>query len=228
MRKRLKNQNGNTILEFAVVVTFLVPLLAGAFTTGMTLAKGIQVAGVCRDAGILMIRAVVNPYSGLDLSQTQNQKIIVRASAGLGMALDASQTPDTSGKSAVILSKVLLVGDSECATGISPAPAGAPPWNAGNCPNYGSYVFAYRVVVGNQTRWASVMGTPPSSIVGTGGVISAHDIASNTADRASHLGTGGIITLAAGSFALISEMYADVSALNLFSTPPILYARNVT
>ena len=88
MRIRLKRpgQKGNTMLEFALTMSFLVPLFAGMFSIGMTLDKGIEVSNVCEDAALLMVDSVTNPASGLDLSQTLNQRIIVRAANGLGMA----------------------------------------------------------------------------------------------------------------------------------------------
>src|SRR5579872_7005432 len=103
-RKRTEGRKeaGNTIIEFGLVMVFLVPMFAGAFTIGLALAKGIQVSNVARDAVVLMVRAVTDPNSGLDLSLAQNQRIIVRAATGLGMNADAQQNPDPSGKSVVI------------------------------------------------------------------------------------------------------------------------------
>ncbi len=99
-------ESGNTILEFALVMTFLVPMFAGAFTIGMALTKAIQVSNVAYDAVVLLVRSNTDPESGLDLSQTQNQRIIVQAAAGLGMASDAQDDPSTTGSAVVILSKV--------------------------------------------------------------------------------------------------------------------------
>ena len=48
-------------------MVFLVPMFAGSFTIGMALAKDIQVSNVARDAVVLMVRAVTDPESGLDL-----------------------------------------------------------------------------------------------------------------------------------------------------------------
>src|SRR5579864_3163883 len=146
-RWRQRKDRGNTILEFALVMCFLVPMFAGAFTIGMAVTKGIQVSNVARDALVLMVRTITDPRSGLDLSQTQNQRIIVRAANGLGMNANAQYDPRSSGLGVVILSKVILVGNAECSLGIVPAPGGAPPWNAGNCPNFNNYVFAYRIVI---------------------------------------------------------------------------------
>jgi hypothetical protein len=229
-RGRRKSQGGNSILEFAVVMSFLLPMFAGAFSLGMTIARGIEVSNVCRDAAVLMVRSVFDPQSKLDLSQVQNQKLLMHGAAGLQMTTDNQGTPDPNGKGVVILSKIILVSDAECSAGIVPAPTGAPPWNASNCPNYGSYVFGYRVVIGNGGRWTSTLGTPPSAIIQSGGTISALNIASNTANRAQRFGAGGIMTLNPSTYALVSEMYADVSSLNIFSIfpTPILYSRTIS
>ncbi len=224
-----RNERGNAILEFALVMVFLVPMFTGAFTIGMALAKGIQVSNVARDAAVLMVRSVTDPNSGLDLSLTQNQRIIVRAASGLGMNSNAQQDPDPNGKSVVLLSKVVMVGPAECSVGITPAPAGAPPWNSGNCPNYGQYVFAYRVVVGNGSKWSSTLGNPGGAIQADG-TISANDIATNSGDRVANFQPTTGMTLTPGAFALVSEMFADVSFLNFFSilSNPTMYARSIS
>ena len=204
-------------------------MLGGAFTIGMALTKAIQVSNVTGDAVVLMVRSNTDPDSGLDLSQTQNQRIIVQAAAGLAMASNAQNDPNPSGSAVVILSKVVMVGPTECSVGIIPAPSGAPPWNAGNCVNYGSYVFAYRVVIGNGTRWSSTIGSPGGQVQ-SDGTITASDIATNSADRASTFNTVMGMTLSASTFALVSEMYADVTYLNFFSVlkNPIIYAHSVS
>jgi hypothetical protein len=218
------------MLEFAVVMSVLVPLFAGMFGIGMTMAKGIEVSNVCEDAVLLMVASVTNPDSGLDLSQTQNQRIIVRAANGLGMASDSSYDPSSTGNAAVILSKVVMVGPTECSLGVIPAPHNAPPWNSANCPNYGQYVFQYRVGFGNTTRWSSTIGSPPSNIVLANGTISAVNIATDTSNVATNFGPGGVMTLSASTFALVAEMWADVSNLNIFSIwhTPVIYSRSVS
>jgi TadE-like protein len=234
---RRASQGGNTILEFALVMVFLVPMFAGSFTIGMALAKDIQVSNVARDAVVLMVRAATDPESGLDLSQTQNQRIIVRAASGLGMNSDAQQDPNPSGNGVVILSKVVMVGPTECSLGVVPPPNGVPTttgpnygWTSSNCPNYGSYAFEYRVVIGNGTRWTSVLGSPPSATVQSDGSITAKNIATNTAEQVASYASATGMTLSASTFGLVSEMYADVSFLNFFSIlgNPTLYARSIS
>lgn len=228
MRRQPKRQRGNSILEFALVCAFLVPMFAGTVDVGLLLTKNMQVSNVNRDAVVLLLRSVTDPASGLDLSLAQNQALLLRAANGLGLNQSGTYTADTNGKGVIILSKVIHVGDVECSRGIVPAPGGAPPWNAGNCPNYDQYVFAYRIVIGNGGTFASAFGAPPAAIVASNGTISDSDIAQNTANRATNLGAGGAITVNQSTFALIAETYADVSAVNLFKIiyVPTLYARN--
>ncbi len=221
-------ESGNTMLEFAIVMSVLVPMFAGMFSVGMMLSKGIEVSNVCEDAALLLVSSVTNPQSGLDLSQTQNQQIIVRAAQGLGMAADAQYNPSSTGNGVVILSKVVMVGPAECSVGVIPAPHNAPPWNSSNCTNYGQYVFAYRVAFGNTSRWSSRLGSPPTNIVLSNGTISAVNIATNTSDIATNFAS--VMTLSPSTYSLVSEMFADVSNFNLFSIwqSPVVYAHSIS
>jgi len=228
-RLRERRQNGNTILEFAIVMTFLVPIFTGMFTLGMALTKGIQVSNVAHDAVVLMVTASTNPDSGLDLSQSQNQAIIVDAASGLGMNMSGTNTPNPNGKAVVILSKVIMVGPNECSLGGMTPHGTAPFWDSGNCPNYGSYTFAYRVAFGNTSKWSSTLGSPGGTIQ-SNGTISAHDVASNTSDQDSTFSSVTGMTLLSSNFALVSEMYADVTYLNFFNVMPnpTIYARSIS
>jgi hypothetical protein len=224
-----RRQAGNTILEFAIVMVFLVPLFAGAFTVGMALTKGIQVSNVTHDAVVLMVTSITNSTSGLDLSQPQNQAIIVDAASGLGMNVAGTDTPSSTGLGVVILSKVVMVGPTECSLGGMTPNSTAPFWSASNCPNYGSYAFEYRVVIGNGSRWSSTLGNPGVTIQ-SNGTITPQDIASNTGDQDSTFSTVTGMTLLASNYALVSEMYADVSYLNFFNvmSNPVIYARSIS
>jgi hypothetical protein len=210
-----KSRKGNTILEFAIVGPMLVLLLAGAFTVGMSLVKAIQLGQVCRNANVLVVR-------GINLSQTQNQQLVVRTAAGLGMNITGTTNPDPAGKAAVILTRVLMVGSNACNAGISS-------WdqNPASCPNYGAYVITGRIVIGNQTRWSSPTGTPASPIQSDGTLTDAN-IATNTGNRAT--GFPGIITLGLDEYTFIAEAFADTSELNLFGNmlPPVIQVRNLS
>ena len=56
--RRAKREGGNAIVEFALVATFLVSLLMGTFSIGMTLTRSVQAGVVSRDAGAMFMRYV--------------------------------------------------------------------------------------------------------------------------------------------------------------------------
>ncbi len=230
MRNRSKSESGQALIEFSVVTISLTLLFAGAFTIGAMLTKALQVSNVTRSAAVLMVRSVTDTKADLNLVLTQNQRILIREASGLGMASDAQYDPSSTGNGAIFLTKVLLVGDNECAAGVVPIPSGAPPWNTGNCPNYGSYVWAYYVAIGNNTRWASTFGTPLPSDIQSDGTVKATDIATDTNVAIPSAKVTAAITLSASQYALISETYADVSSISLFSLfkPPVIYYRTIT
>jgi hypothetical protein len=66
--------------------------------------------------------------------------------------------------------------------------------------------------------------------VALNGTVSAANIATNTANRSTGMGSGGALTLNPGTFALIAEMFVDVGDLNLFSSwqTPIIYSRSIS
>jgi hypothetical protein len=224
---RQTGESGHAILEFALVGSFLVPLFAISFTMGMMLQKGIQVGNVSRDAVVLMARGTQDPKKvSLDLSKPANQALLMRAAAGLQMN-KSDWSPDPNGKGAIILSKVVHVGANECAAGIVPAPAGAPPWNTDNCPNYDSYVYMAHIAMGNTSTFSSALGGSPQNVQSDGS-IPASTIASNTGDQVT--GFTSVAVFPRSVYAVVSEVFADISYLNLFSIvkTPIMYARNLS
>src|ERR1700722_3112384 len=230
MRIRSKSQSGQAMLEFAIGTISLTFMFAGAFTIGALLNKAPQVSNVTRSAAVLMVTAVTNTKADLNLVLPQNQRILIREANGLGMASDAQYDPSPTGNGANFLSKIVLVGANECAAGVSPIPGGVPPWNNAACPNYNNYVFAYYVAIGNKTRWASAFGTPPGADVLSDGTVSAQNIATNTSLQIPSATMTSIITMVQSQYALISETYADVSSVSVFSIfkPPVVYYRTIT
>jgi len=226
---RSKSESGQALVEFSIVCISLAFMFAGAFTIGAMLNKALQVSNVTRSAAVLMVRAATDPSSNLNLSDTINQRILIREANVFGMASDASYDPSTTGNGAIFLSQIVLVGANECASGSTLTPVG-PPWNTGNCPNYGSYAFEYYVAIGNVTRWASVFGAPPAADIQSNGSISAANIAMDTSNRVTTPTMTSVITLSASQYALISETFADVSSVSVFSIlkPPVIYYRTIT
>ena len=101
--ERKKGERGNAIIEFALVLSFLVMLLMGTFSIGMTLTKSVQAGVVARDAGAMFMRFV-------DFSLTGNRDLLVRLANGMGM------TP-TGGNGVVILTQITKIGNAQCTAG---------------------------------------------------------------------------------------------------------------
>lgn len=227
MHTQRKSEAGQAMLEFSIVTISLAFMFAGAFTIGAMLNKALQVSNVTRSAAVLMVRSVTDTKADLNLALTQNQRILIREASGLGMASDAQYDPSSTGNGAIFLSKVILVGANECAAGTTGQSA---PWSTSNCPNYNSYVFAYYVPIGNTTRWASTFGAPITADLQTDGTLTAQSIATHTGDSIPSAKVTAAITLAASQYALVSETYADVSSVSVFSIykPPVIYYRTIT
>jgi len=235
MFKRSKSESGQAMLEFAVVTIFLTFLFAGAFTVGMMLTKALQVSNVTRTGAVLLVRSVTDPNNSLNMATSTNQRLLIREANGLGMNLPASTQfdPDPNGNGAIFLSKIVMVGDTECANPAAGLTAHANPpfWDTSNCANFGSYVWEYYVGIGNTTKWASGIGTPPAPDVKANGSISPLDVATLPAVVVPSTTMTPIMTLSSSQYALFSEVYADVSNIAVFAgywKPPIIYYRTIT
>lgn len=211
---------GSVILEFAIIAPLLMLLLAGSFTLGMSVNRAIQASNVNRNAIVLLTRKV-------DLSRSENQMMLIRSAAGLKMNIAGTYSPDPSGSGVVILSKVIRVGPVACSLGI-------PGWNgnAASCPNFGEYVIAQRIGIGNTARWSSAIGAP-ATLLATDGSVSDADIANSSSNRAtgfSRLTTdSGFLYFDNDSFTFVGELFADMTDLNIMSnwlTVPDISLRN--
>lgn len=213
--RRLRRQSGSVIMEFALVTPFLMLLLAGSFTLGMSLNRSIQASNVIRNANVLMTRKI-------DLSKSENQQMLIRSAIGLNMNIAGTYAPNPNGKGAIILTKVIRVGPVQCALGIANYNG-----NTATCPNYGEYVIAQRIGIANTSRWSSAIGNPTSSLASDGSLSDA-DVASVTSNRATGFqkveANGGLVYLEVDQFAYIGELFADVTDLNML---PWLAAPNV-
>lgn len=207
MRKgtvRTRRQQGNAIVEFALVATFLVSLLMGTFSIGMTLTRSVQAGVVSRDAGAMFMRYV-------DFTLTQNKNILVRLANGMGM------TPD-GGRGVVIMTQITKIGDAQCtAGGLTPA----------SCPNNGQNVVVKRVVVGNPAVYTTTYGNPLPAIIQSTGEITAANYLTNTSVRASAFTS--VLALSDGEFAFVSEAYFQTPEITLpgYNNNTYVYQRNI-
>jgi hypothetical protein len=219
--RRQHGQRGNVMMEFALIAPFLMIMLAGAFTLGMSLNRSIQASNVVRNANVLLARRV-------DLSRSENQQMLIRSASGLNFNVPGTHLPNPNGQGVIILTKVIKVGPAQCAMGISG-------WNGNpaTCPNYGQYVIAQRIGIGNTSRWSSALGNPSSAVLSDGSLSDA-DIATVTTNRATGFketaSGAGLIFLDLDMHAYVGELFADVSDLNMLPwlSAPNISIRNVS
>jgi hypothetical protein len=194
-----ERRRGTELVEFALVLSLLVPLLLGSVGAGLNLIRSIQVVQVCRDAGHMFSR-------GVDFSDPPNRQLIERLAEGLDIRADG-------GAGVVILTTVLFVGANQCAAGgLSPS----------SCTNLNDPVIVKRIVIGNAGARASAFGTPPASLLDASGNVSNY--LTNTGARA--VGLQEVLPLQPGDTAYVAEVYvpsADYSFLGSANTG--VYAR---
>lgn len=201
---RRRTAQGSSLVEFALVIVFLVPILLGVFSIGMSLTMSVQASVVARDAGAMFMRYV-------DFSTTANKSLIVRIARGMGMT-------ETGGNGTVILTQILRIGAAQC----------VPPYaNTAACPNFNRNVITRRVIIGNAALTTSTFGTPAPGIVASDGTISVSNYLANATARADAF--SALMTLGDGETAFISEAYFLTPHLDMpgFRTNTFVYQRNI-
>jgi TadE-like protein len=183
IRSKLRQtQRGNTIIEFALVSTVLIPLLLGTVNIGMNMSRSVQVTQLSRDAGHMFVRSV-------DFTSEANQNLLVRIGQGLGITT-------TGGNGRVTLSRVMRVGENECLAG------GRETYE---CPNYQQSVITQQIIIGDQQKRASNLGDVPPDLFGEKNEIDADDYLTDSRVRAN--GFDEILELQPGEFGYVSEAY---------------------
>jgi hypothetical protein len=141
-RRLSKDQRGQSVIEFAVSLPFLVLMAIGTFAVGMVIDRHLTMGQLVRNAGNMFAR-------GISFNSDQNKQFLVSAATGMGMTL-------TGGKSVVYLSLLQMIpANADCGTG------------AGSCTNAGEIVIAQRFTVGNTGIDDSRFGMP-SNILSDG------------------------------------------------------------
>lgn len=221
-RTGVRKRRGSSFTEFAVVAPLLFGLLLAAFSLGSGVSRLVLASAVCRNANVLMAR-------GFDLAKTDNQRLVIRSAAGLGLAGGpgfAAANPQ--GRAVIYLTKVVKLGPNACAQGV-------PNWNGevAACPNFRKYVIASRVAIGNSLRWQSATGNPVSPL-NAKGEVSKLDIAMTTGNRASNFsdqaGQPSIVRLFDDEIAYIAEVFVDAGDLRVPFLIPMdtIRVRNVS
>ena len=204
MRSRPAGRRGNAILEFALVSTFLAPLLVGTFVLGMTMIRNLQATEMSRDAGRLYMRMV-------EVAGAGDPDIGARLAQGLHMTRGG-------GHDAVIVSKVAYVSDAECA-------AGGYASGDTRCANRNQYVFLQQIVIGNPALGGSHFGSTTGAI---------YDTHRNITNYLSHEGLrangfGAVLRLNSGEAAYVSEARLVAPGLDLagHKAGKAVYARSI-
>jgi hypothetical protein len=211
-----RRTKGSFLVEMAIVSWLLVYMLIGSFQIGMMLVRGIQAGEICANGNVLEIR-------GIDLSQTQNQELLLRTAPSLGINTPGSWLPSSTGAGLVVLSQVYNVGPLECSNGVANFDG-----TTATCPNLGQNVIAMRINIGNLAQGSSVAGNP-SSTPGANGFLTPNQICTVTGNVAAG-NFSNVISLTADQYTWVSEVFANSNAYNLFALmrSPTIYMRNLS
>jgi hypothetical protein len=134
-RRLCRDRRGQSVIEFAVSLPFLVLMAVGTFAVGMVIDRHLTMGQLVRNAGNMFAR-------GISFQSNQNKQFLVDAATGMGMTL-------AGGRSVVYLSLLQKIpADSDCGTG------------PGSCGNAGQVVVAQRFTVGNTSIDDSKFGMP--------------------------------------------------------------------
>jgi hypothetical protein len=213
-----RRRKGSFLIEMALTSWVLIYMLIGSFQMGMMLVRAIQAGSVCSNGNVLEVR-------GVDMSQSQNQQLLLRTAPMLGINTAGAWTPNSSGAGLITLSQVYYVGALECSQGITN-------WNgqSSTCPNWHQYVIAMRINIGNTAQGTSVVGNPTDTpATGNKGFLTDAQICNDSGDIAAS-GFSGIVTLTDDQYTWVAEVWANSSAFNFFSwfAAPTIYMRNVS
>ena len=214
---RGKGLRGAACIEFAFITMALIPLLLGTGAAGINMILTLQTIQLARDAGHMYAR-------GLDFSQAGNKTVL----ANVGKTLGLSTTKDT-GSAVVILSALTYVDDATC---VAAGAADAQGHANSNCTNFGQWVFAQRLTIGNTGVRSGNIGSPVTATDQTGwvtvdatsGRITTADYAKKTGARAIFSGVnpysnvnGTVSGLPSGQMLYVAE-----AAAKAFSMPPFI------
>lgn len=208
-RRSRSRERGTAVIEFAFCFAlFWIPLFLGMLVIGFNLIRAVQVTQVARDAGHMYA-------NGINFAQSTYQNLLVSLAIGLNMTT-------TGGNGVVILSTVMYVDSSACTSGGYTA-------NSSSCPNYNTFVFTNRIVVGNSGLHSSNLGSPVSSEMDSNGNVSQAGQLTDKSNQVS--GFSSIIPApSSGSeFAYVSEMFVQSTDTKWawFLSTPIISARSV-
>lgn len=186
-RKRKKPGHGGALIETALLLAAVLPVLLGVAGVGMRLGRSLE--------GMQVTRDVAHMYAlGTDFSLPGTQAI--------AQALSRTFTLTSTGNSVLILSRIVKVYQADC--------DGA---GLGVCPNLGQTVLAQRLSLGNTGLRASSFGTPPGGYLDSQGNIRPADYCTQSSLMAA--GFDAVLALLQGQSAYLVEGYFSMPELDL-------------
>ena len=137
-RRRPSGRRGQSIIEFAFSLPFLVLIVVGTFAVGMLLDRHMTVTQLVRNAGNMFAR-------GIDFSLDSNKQVLLRAATNMNMTINGGDgvvylslvviAPPGSGdnEGLPVVAQRFRIGDSQVAI----SQIGTPPVNAdGSVPDF--------------------------------------------------------------------------------------------
>ncbi len=191
MQALLKPSRGTSVPLYALGAIFLVPLTIGILMVNTSASRNDHANQVSRDVASMYAQ-------GVDFSNHANQNIALNVAEGLGMNIRG-------GKGVLILSKIRVVHDADCAADA-----------VGKCANKGYAVVTQRYVIGNTALRSSSFGTPVSVDTATGNVRNwAADVSARAQDFPASLKPGEF-TYAAECYLTSAESRTGVYSRAMF------------
>jgi hypothetical protein len=206
-----RRERGQELIEFALVTSLFSVLFLGAFVTGMSLLRSIQVQQTCRDLTAMYIH-------GADYSAYSMQQVAERLAHGLGLQIGTSFTGNNASNTAntgnvlVTVTNLMYIGTTS-----QPNCAAV---GASNCTNHDSFVFIQRIRFGNGQLAAqkpSSFGDPATMALSAAGILQ-HPVTDAGAKLAGSAQTATqrlwTTPLQDGQVAYVVELYVQSPDLN--------------
>jgi hypothetical protein len=132
-RRFSRDSRGQSVVEFAVALPFLVLMSVGTFVVGMVIDRHLTLGQLVRNGGNMFAR-------GISFTSDQNRQFLVDAATGMGMTLNG-------GNAVVYLTLLQMIPETAMC-------------GASACENAGEVVVAQRFTVGNTSIADSQFGMP--------------------------------------------------------------------
>ena len=187
--RRFSGQRGSAFIEFALVMSMLVPLFFGMVILGMSFTKALQIIQFNRD--------MAHMYAmGLDFSSAPAQSLATQMQQTSGVY--------SPGNTVLILSQIKKVYQADCDA-----------QSMASCPNLTQQVFVQRLLQGTTSVRASSFGTPAANYINALGNIAPSDYLTQSSLVATNGGTRPVV--GSGDSVWVAESYLSLPSLAYLS-----------